>query len=222
MPHHSHITAIEPAARNPKRANIRVGNRVAACLSVKLVTQLGLGVGQVWNEPLAARVREATAYDKALSQAVKMVSRRPLSRAHLQVKLQAQGWEPALTQRVLQRLEELGLSDDEALARQWVAQLTATKPAGPALLQAKLRQRGFAEALIDRLLREQAVVGPSARDEALRLAERKRAALARLDPATQRRRLYGLLARRGFADDLIQEVLDQLKLPEETDRGHGD
>ncbi|MEX0654324.1 MAG: regulatory protein RecX [Phycisphaeraceae bacterium] len=213
MPEPAEITAIKPTQRDPARATVRVGRKVVATLPRQRIAELELTVGMAWTEALAARVAEAAVYDKALRQAMNRLARRGRSRHELDRKLRELGYEQGVRDRVLERLTELGFLDDEALGRALVREIQNRRPAGPHLLRQKLRHKGLDRALIDRLLAETREVQDQAGDAETLLRQRLRA-MARLDPATRKRRLYGLLTRRGFDVDAIQAafaaVADQL------------
>ncbi len=212
MPDAAFITAVIPDPRQPRRVLVQVGGRVVARLSGKLAGQLGLSAGQRWEEDLARRVGDAVAYDRVLSATTRWLGRRPRSRAQVQARLESRGVAPPMVQRLMQRLEELGLLDDAALGRELIAQITARRPAGAALLAAKLVQRGLSEELAQRLACEAGADPARTLAQALALARRRQTPWAGLPQASQARRLAGLLARRGFEEDIIHDVLAELGL----------
>ena len=84
------------------------------------------------------------------------------------------------------------------------------------MLREKLVRRGIDEKTIDEKLRESRA-GSDPVADAMRLATKKLAAMCGHDATTQRRRLWGLLARRGFEEDVVQTVIEKLGLAgEET------
>ncbi|MFA9479950.1 regulatory protein RecX [Phycisphaerales bacterium AB-hyl4] len=205
----SQITAIKPTQRDPSRATVRVAGRVVATLPQQRIAELELEVGMPWTDTLAASVSEAAVYDKALRQAMNRLARRGRSRSELDRKLAQLGYEPNVRERVLDRLTELNFLDDDALGRALMREIQARKPAGPHLLRQKLRQKGLDRELVDRLVAETRESQDQAGDAA-DLLRRRLPAMARLDPATRKRRLYSLLARRGFDGDAIQSAFESL------------
>jgi len=174
-----------------------------------LVASLGLKVGDAWSEALAKRVAQAATYDKALRAAMRRLDRRAMSTRQLADKLRTLGFEPSIIEQVTARLTELGALNDRAYGEALIREIQRGKPAGPRLLRAKLAQKGLDRALIDELLAEAA-----ADDDpvacARSLAQRRLTALSRYDVPTRRRRLWGLLARRGFDSDVIEQALTDL------------
>ncbi|MEM6393346.1 MAG: regulatory protein RecX [Planctomycetota bacterium] len=206
------VTGLTPSSRDPNRLTIKVDRKAAATLPHTTIANLGLSVGDDWTPEIAAAVDEATHDDKALRFALSSLNRRAVARSKLDRKLADRDHSAGTRQRVLDHLEHLGHLDDFALAQSLIRSQTRAKPAGPRLLQQKLFQAGIAKDAADRALseHEQHLDPDATRQQALDFAKRKLATLSRFDPATQRRRLYGTLARRGFSPDLIQDVMDRL------------
>lgn len=223
-PEQETIVAIKPTRRDANRATIRVGRggskagggssasgrpkaRVVATLTSRGIAELGLRVGQVWTDELAERVRQATGLDKAMRAAMNRLSRRAMSRWMLAEKLRGLGHEPGVIDRVLERLVELELLDDEQFGRALVCEVMARKAAGPALLKQKLYQKGIRGSLADRLIAEATADDDAQRGAVTELARKRLATMRHLDAATRKRRLYGQLARRGFDPDMIRVAM---------------
>ena len=92
--------------------------------------------------------------DAHLEAALKWLDRAPLSRRRLIDKMTRAGWDEAESHRVADRLAAMGAIDDEAMGRALIEEIQSRKPAGPALLRARLLQRGLDDDLIDRLIQE--------------------------------------------------------------------
>ena len=204
------ITAIKPTQRDPSRYTIRLGRKVAATLPISKIESLGIAVGQEWTDTLAEKVAQAAVYDKALRQAMNRLNRRAMSRRDLGRKLKELGYDAAVRDEVLDRLTELNYLDDEAFGRTLIEITLRRKPAGPQLLRQKLYQKGLDASLIERLVSE-ATDAQDLAPGAVELARKKLNTMQRLDPETRRRRLYGLLARRGFNPDTISSVMAELE-----------
>ena len=178
---------------------------------MKLIADLGLAVGVRWDDALAGRVADAERYDKALSAAMTRLNRRAMSTKQIVQKLSHLGHDELVVGRVIDRLTELSVLDDEALGGSLIRAANARRPAGPRLLRAKLHQRGIPQAIVDRLLAVADADPAHAIARALELARKKHRALdPQLHPATRARRLWGLLARRGFEAETIRDALQQL------------
>ena len=160
-----------------------------------VVVRTRLGVGEVLERPrlreLARELRRARAVDTAL----RAVSRREQSSAELDRRLQRRGFAPGLREETLNRLERIGLVDDERYAMRRAESLS---------------ERGHGDEAIRWRLERDGVGG-----------ENVAKAVAALPPERQRARLVvaargaGVrtateLARRGFGEDAVEEALGQI------------
>lgn len=205
------ISALKPTQRDPTRVMIRVGGKVVATLPRKVVDDLRVAVGVAWTESLAASVAQAVDEDKAYRNALNALARLAMSTGDMRDRIKRRGHSDAVAQQVVEHLIERGWLDDEKFGRTYIEQMRSQKPAGPRLLAFKLRRKKIDPKLIDRLLAE----GSDSHDDAAgarQLAEQRlrSSTLRRCDPATRKRRLWGVLARRGFTPDVIMRVMRDL------------
>ncbi|MEX0776777.1 MAG: RecX family transcriptional regulator [Phycisphaeraceae bacterium] len=201
------ITAISPLPSRQKTAAVRVDGRIVAKLSSAGIEALGLHEGQAWDEALGQRVAERAAYEAALHQATRWLDRRMLSRSQVRGKLADAGHAKPAMDRVLERLAELGLVDDAKLGRTLIEQLQRQRAAGPELVRERLAARGLDDATIDRLLEAAAGDVPTQVEQARELARQQLVKNPRGDVPTRYRRIAGLLARRGFDADVIEQAI---------------
>jgi regulatory protein len=110
---------------------------------------------------------------------------------------------------VLDRLEEVGLVDDEAFAQSWVESRQQRRHLSRSALRRELTSKG-----VDRDHVDAALSSVDAEDEltaARALVAKKAAATQGLDPVVRHRRLAGVLARRGFGSGIISTVLAEVR-----------
>jgi regulatory protein len=134
----------------------------------------------------------ASARDRAL----RLLAERSRSREELRRRLARAGYEPDEVAVALASLDEAGLVDDEAFAREVVAHEVGRKGLGRRAAMSSLRRRGVDAETAERVLDE---AGPQ--DEEARADELARARAARmtgLAPQVAHRRLVSFLARRGY------------------------
>ena len=109
---------------------------------------------------------------------------------------------------VIARLTELGLLDDAAFALAFARSRATARGMSRRRIQAELAKRGVARELVDAAIAE--VMTDESVDERAMVeaaAAKKLRTLAKLEPDVQRRRLYGFLARKGYAPDLVRETV---------------
>lgn len=189
--------------------------------------------------PAERRGRRAAIDDPALvlAAAARYLEVRSRSIAETRRHLVDAGYRPELVAGAVERLVELGLLDDDAFARAWVASRDRARPRGERALRRELVLKGIADETIRAVLatrhdgREErldalgvALPTPIAADEegaglgeapsaderaAERLLEKRAAALGRVpDPRVRRQRAYALLARNGFDPDVASRVAE--------------
>jgi len=143
-------------------------------------------------------------YERALD----MLEARSRAVTELRRLLIKKGEPPDDVDAAIERLRAAGVLDDANFARQ----LTRSKAVGGGhsrrRIQQELAKRGVARDVSDEAIEE--VFEEEGVDESEsieRAARKKLRTLAGLDTATQKRRLYGFLARRGYNADAIVRVL---------------
>lgn len=202
------VTAILPSPRKPGRFELIADGRAIATLSIEAVERLQLAVGRELDERLLRDVEREAALLGTYDRALNMLAMRGRAAAELRRALVRKGEPADQVDAAIQRLRDAGFLDDAAFARQF----TRGKALGTGMSRRRLRQelgrRGVAGELSDEAIDE--VFEEEQIDEAAaieRLARKKLRTLVKLDPATQRRRLYAFLARRGYdADDIARVV----------------
>ncbi|HIT74786.1 MAG TPA: regulatory protein RecX [Candidatus Avipropionibacterium avicola] len=160
--------------------------------------------GQADTETVQLRA-EREQEQQARAIVLRRLSVQPRTRAELATTLQENEVATEVAERILDRMSEVGLIDDETFAKDWVASRQQRKHLSRRKLADELRQKGVAPALVEDALAE--VADDDEYQAALDLAERKMASLSRHEVAVQRRRLAGMLERRGFGIGLIHRVL---------------
>jgi regulatory protein len=132
------------------------------------------------------------------------------SRKELSDKLARKNVPSDLAARLLDRFEEVGLVDDEAFAKAWIASRGSVRSGGGkglarrALAQ-ELRRKGIDDETARDALDE---IDPADEEAAARaLVRRKLRSLSRVDDTTATRRLVGMLARKGYGSGLAFAVV---------------
>jgi len=160
---------------------------------------------------LAAAGQEAleAEAEEARQLALQYLGARDRTERELRERLARRGCAPAAVDAALGRLKAARLVDDETLARRYVELRLAERPAGAVRLAQDLRRRGVERATIDGVLAEFAdrIGTEAAAAEVLRrVAGRYRG----LDSTTARRRMCGVLARRGFDPETTAKAVENV------------
>lgn len=132
-------------------------------------------------------------------------TRRGRSRWELGQVLLARELEEGVVEAELDRLEGVGLIDDDALAEQIVRTQHERKGLGRAALLNEMRRKHIDQSSIDAALEQ--LGDDDELQRALQLAERRVNQLRGLDHDTAVRRLSGFLQRKGYSSDTVRSVV---------------
>lgn len=180
-------------------------------MDADLVFDLRLKVGTVFDADLAARVDAGAARLAAFDKGMAALAIRARSERELARWLAQKGHAPEHVAAAVERLRALGFLNDAEFARSFARSRAVGRGMSRRRIQAELGRRGVARELVDAavadVMEDEGIDERSLVDAA---AQKKLRSLARFEPDVQRRRLYGFLARKGFAGDLVHEVVRRL------------
>lgn len=129
------------------------------------------------------------------------------SRKELADKLAKKNVPDEVATQLLDRFEEVGLVDDAAFARAWVA--SRGRAEGRALARRALAQELRRKGVTDEVAREALdEIDPADEEAAARaLVRRKLRSMSKLSPEVRTRRLLGMLARKGYPGGLAMAAI---------------
>ena len=204
------ISAIVPSHRKEGRFDVQVDGRHFATVSLDTVERLELGVGVALDPARERQLLEAAealaVYDRALN----MLAAQGRSSRDLRRRLIQKGEPAPLVDQAIARLTTIGLLDDAQFARSLARSKAVGQGASKRRVEQDMFKRGVARDVAAEAIAE--VFEEEAVDEAENAesaARKKLRSLGGLDAETRRRRLYGFLARRGYAPDVIRTTLER-------------
>ena len=165
-----------------------------------------------------ARVRErnaaltgSAAIEAAREVALRKLDARACSRAELTSAIEGRGFSADLALQVVDRLEAVGLVDDQAYADALVrSRFSGTGASGRALREVLVR-KGLEPGIIERALSQ--ISRDDEAERAAQLVARKRRSLAGVPRQSAYRRLCSMLARKGYspsvASNAVRDALDE-------------
>ncbi|NNF07830.1 MAG: regulatory protein RecX, partial [Candidatus Eisenbacteria bacterium] len=128
------------------------------------------------------------------------------SRRELQLKLRKKSYDSEVIETVLDRLQEVGLINDEQFAQAYVESRQRRRPRGPRLLQAELQAKGVDRDIIAATLAEL-----EGEEDPVLAAERalkpKLRGLRKLPPEAAKQKASQFLLRRGFPYGIVEKVV---------------
>ena len=132
---------------------------------------------------------------------------RARTRSELAEKLAGRNVPGEIARRLLDRFEEVGLVDDAAYAREWVAQRQSCRGLARLALAQELRRKGIEDEVAREALEE---IDDDDEVEAARMLVRAKLRSVRaLDRDKAMRRLVGMLARKGHSSSVAFRVVKE-------------
>ena len=138
---------------------------------------------------------------------LRLLTARARTRAELAGQLAKRGYPDDVSDRVLDRLTDVGLVDDTGFAEQWVHSRRANAGKGKRALAAELHTKGVDNDVITSVLGGINPAAERGRAEQLVRAKLRRETLGDDSDARVSRRLVAMLARRGFGQTMAYEVV---------------
>ncbi|HNW92393.1 MAG TPA: regulatory protein RecX [bacterium] len=198
------VTGLRGARGGGERFRVWLDGAEFAVVSQKLVTAFGLTPGRTLTADERADLQRQAEAEEIRRRLIRLLETRDYSRAELARKLAKH--DRTMVESAITALVQRGLVDDARYARMLVeTRQQGSKPCGKARLAHDLRRRGIAVAIISEVLG-----GLDREDDVAAAREVARKAQARLrgcDALTRRRRLTGILGRRGFDGGIIARIL---------------
>ncbi|MGH7710688.1 MAG: regulatory protein RecX [Gemmatimonadaceae bacterium] len=212
MPNESEqtVTAIEEHPKRRGRFVISIGDEPIATVPAETIAELHIRLGATLDprnlDALRVHDRRTVLLDRALRLlAVRARATSELTRRLLRAKDRPRADD---MQWVVRTLTERGYLDDARFADQFVRDHAAGRGWGKHRLQTELRRRGVSQANMEPALSQ--ADDDAALDDmrsAAAVAQKWRRTHSARDPERDRQRLYGFLARRGFAPDVIRAAM---------------
>jgi regulatory protein len=151
-------------------------------------------------------ISEPSREEQARALCLRLLTARSHTRAELNRQLAKRGYPADVSARVLDRLAAVGLVDDTDFAEHWVQSRRANAGKSKRALAAELQTKGVDNDVISTVLGGLSAGAERERAEQLVRARLRRETLSG-DDAGVTRRLVGMLARRGYGQNLACEVV---------------
>jgi len=210
------ITRIVEQKKRPNRRNIYLDGAFAFGLNDNVVARFKLREGLALTEDQVKEIAQGEVRQECFDYAMKYLGTRLHSRAELRRKLVRREYGDQVIDGVLDDLARMGYLDDARFAKTKALSAAEHKHHGRRRAFMELIKAGVKKDVADAALNDVYDKNDSLA-AARQLAERKAASLRRLEPLVARRRLAGMLQRRGFDYETIKPVIDQVL--GDSDRG---
>jgi regulatory protein len=203
------ITRIVEQKRNPDRRNIHLDGRFAFGCHLNVVAKFALREGLPLTPEQVEQIQQGEVRQDCLDTALDHLSRRLHSRSELSKKLARKEFGQPVIDEVLADLERMGYLDDARFAKTKALSAAEHRKHGQRRAMVDLLKSGVPDTVARRAI-EDVYEATDSLAIARQLAQKQAPRLRKLDPLTARRRLTGMLLRRGFLYDQIRPVLDEV------------
>jgi regulatory protein len=210
---HKTITRIEVQKRNPRRRSIYLDGKFAFGVDEEVISKLGLEKGEEINEGGIKEILKQKGENEAKEAALSFLSFRRRTEKEVRDKLKKRGFDNKTIRSTIEKLKDHDLINDAEFAAAWVKERLAYKPRGKRLLRQELWKKGIKKEIIDQVTEELCNDEERAASELLEKIKRR---YRNLEPQVARRRIYGLLMRRGFSYNNVKHVMEDLMLDKES------
>ncbi|HHT11820.1 MAG TPA: regulatory protein RecX [Propionibacterium sp.] len=150
----------------------------------------------------------ATQVEVARKIALDQLATRARSEQELRQVMKRRNVPADVTDEVIERFTEVGLIDDAAFAQALTASRSGFGLRGRARIRQELQAKGVDRDVADEALSE--LDPEDEREAALTLARRRIRSMRNLERHVARRRMAGVLARRGFSSGIVSGVLEEV------------
>lgn len=196
------ITAIKQQEKRKDRYSIFIDGKYAFSLGESALIESRITSGKELDANQLKAYKKLSSDDKAYGNALRYAAMRPRSIGEMGDYFRRKQIEQPVADHILNKLSRVGLLDDAAFARSWVANRRLLKPTSRRKLALELQQKHVAPEIIDEVLVEDRNEVDE-RETLRKIVERKRARYA------DTRKFMAYLARQGYSYDDIKAVLDE-------------
>ena len=203
------ITAITEQRRRPNRRNVFLDGAFAFGCNLNVIARFRLREGLQLDADEIQRIQLGEVKQECFDAAIRLLESRLHSRNEMQRKLSRREYGPAVIDAVLDDLVRLNYLDDARFAQTKALSAAQRKQHGRRRAIVELAKSG-----VDREVARRAVDAVYEVTDSLsiarELAKKQANRLSKLEPMVARRRLAGMLARRGFEYETIRPVIDEV------------
>jgi regulatory protein len=204
---HKTITRIEVQKKNLRRRSIYIDGKFAFGVNDEVVSKLRLEKGEKINEGDVREILRQKGESEAKEAALRFLSFRRRTEKEVRDKLKKRGFDNKTIISTVEKLKDYDLINDVEFAAAWVRERLAHKPRGKKLLKQELWKKGIKKEIIDQVTEELCKDEDKAASELLEKIKRR---YRNLEPQVARRRMLGLLLRRGFSYETARKSVTPL------------
>jgi regulatory protein len=203
------ITQISEQRRRENRRNVYLDGAFAFGCNLNVIARFRLREGMTLTPDEVQKIQLGEVKQECFDKAMTYIGARLHSRAELVKKLARREYGPAVIDAVMEDLVRMGYVNDEQFALSKVQSIAKHKHHGKRRAAIELTKAGVKGEAAKKALDEVYDAHDSV-SVARTLAEKKAPSLRKLEPMVAKRRLIGMLQRRGFDYESIKPVVEEV------------
>jgi regulatory protein len=203
------ITQISEQRRRANRRNVYLDGKFAFGCNLNVIARFRLREGQTVDAKMVQEIQLGEVKQECFDSAMRSLSMRLHSQSELRRKLMRRDWGEEVVDAVMSDLIRMNYLDDDRFAKTKALSAAQHKKHGKRRAMVELMKSGVKSDVAQRAIKDVYSEHDST-SIARELALKQRARLSRLEPMVARRRLVGMLQRRGFEYEAIKQVIDEV------------
>jgi regulatory protein len=201
------VTQVSEQKRRKNRHNVYLDGVFAFGCNVNVVAKFHLREGLVLSAADLEAILNGSLRQECFDKGIKTIERRLHSREEVRKKHAKFEYPPSMIESVLDDIERLGYINDAKFAASKAESAAKHRHHGRRRAAVELVKKGVTGDTLRRALDDVYDTHDSL-GVAKELVRKQMPRLSRLDPLVARRRLTGMLMRRGFEYDVVRPVID--------------
>lgn len=201
------ITAVEPDKSHNDQLEVYVDGAYSFSLSSESYYALNLYVDMELTPKALEGIKKNASFRSAKTAAIKFLSLKLRCSREIDQKLSSLGYTGDIVESVLDELNSLGYINDSMYVQKYIFDRSKLKPKSKKMLKLELLHKGISEEIIDGIINDYVM------DEEVTVENLIRKKFGKYDfedPAVLKR-IYSFLHHRGYAFELISEVLYSMR-----------
>ena len=203
------ITKLADQKRRPNRRSVFLDGAFAFGCNLNVVAKFRLREGMTLSDEQVEQIRQGEVRQECFDQATKLLGTRLHSRSELRRKLVRGEYGDVVIDGVLDDLVRMGYVDDQRFAKTKALSAAQHKHHGKRRAMVELMKSGVTRETATRAV-EDVYEQTDSLALARQLVSKQTPRLRKLDALVARRRLVGMLQRRGFDYDTIRPIVDEV------------
>jgi regulatory protein len=203
------ITKISEQKRRANRRNIHLDGAFAFGCNLNVVAKFRLREGMVLSDEQVRAIELGEVRQECFDTAIRLLESRLQASAEMRRKLMRKEFGQTIVDAVIEDLTRLGYLDDARFATAKALSAAEHKLHGRRRAKQELLKAGVKSEVADRALAD-VYKSTDTLAAARALAEKQAPRLRKFDPQVARRRLVGMLQRRGYDYDDIKPVVEEV------------